>query len=375
MIKLKKLEQSTETGRNNYQVILDDIPAGEGYAFDVSRDGVARVYASLYELKDGERFASHRFNELPTELQEMELRLDFEWPETVFRVDVRRTEQDVNGFELGFKFEFPYEDWKGTYSFAEYAHAFEVAVSESHTFDMRWIGHTDDLANGFEITFRVRAVNSRMIEEISRCSILLERVDEIALAALEAEVDEKSLVVSFDFPEEIRIPCEQYLIYFVQFLKDLGVEANSNLEHRAGTVLFSVTPTDEKDALDKIRETLELYLHFPSSPFGNTDYESIAVQRLESNVLHLRSELKLAAAELQAKNATIQAQQLTIGVQSRLLSHDVMVDSIKNVTPKSEDKEPLLGGVVALATFKEKGFEINWGELFRKLRSKFANEK
>jgi hypothetical protein len=155
----------------------------------------------------------------------------------------------------------------------------------------------------------------------------------------------------------------------------LGVEATPSLEHQTGTVLFSVTPTNEEDALDKIRETLELYLHFPSSPFGNTDNESIAVQRLKSNVLHLRSELRLAAAELQAKNATIQAQQITIDVQKRLLSDDIIFDSMKNVTPKPDDKETLLGGVVALATLKEKGVEINWGELFRKLRNTFAHKK
>jgi len=52
----------------------------------------------------------------------------------------------------------------------------------------------------------------------------------------------------------------------------------------------------------------------------------------------------------------------------------IMVDSIRNVTPKAEDKEPLLGGVVALATFKEKGLEVNLGELYRKLKKKFSKE-
>jgi hypothetical protein len=374
MIELKRLELS-ETGHRNYQVTVDGIPVEKGYAFSLTlQGGIEQIFAQLVEEEDSKRLAAHRFSELPSKLYEVGLGLDFDWPEGVFEAQVRRDDDAASSFQIRFNFVFAFEDWKGSYSFAEYAHAVEEAVVELNTPGVQWIGHEEDLANGFRVVFAVESPDSRIIEEISRCSIVLKQLEETASGLLDSEVDEKSLVVSFDFPDEIRVPCEQYLLYFVQFLKDLGVDATSNLEHRSGRVLFSVTPSDERDALDKIRETLELYLHFPSSPFGNTDNESIAVQRLESNVLHLRSELKLAAAEVQAKNATIQAQQLTIEVQKGLLSSDIMLDAMKDVTPKPEDKESLLGGVVALGTFKEKGFEVNWGELLRKLKSRFAKK-
>src|SRR5207248_1798988 len=75
-----------------------------------------------------------------------------------------------------------------------------------------------------------------------------------------------SVVMSFDFPEEIKVPCEQYLIYFAQFLKDLGVEANTSLTHEAGQVLYTVTPINKHQALDKIYQALNVYLHLSSSP-------------------------------------------------------------------------------------------------------------
>jgi hypothetical protein len=202
----------------------------------------------------------------------------------------------------------------------------------------------------------------------------LRQLADVASKILKARVEEGSLVVSFDFPPQVKVPCEQYLLYFVQFLQDLGVDATSHLEDQAGQVLFSVTPSNEKDALDKIRDALDMYLRFPSSPISNSDSQPIAIQRLESNILHLRGALKLAAAELQAKDATIQTQQLTIDIQKGLLSGEILMDSMKNVTPKAEDKEPLLGGVVALATLKGKGLEVNLGELFRKLKKKFSKE-
>jgi hypothetical protein len=363
-------KESSES-EHDYLVFVDGVRVESGYAFQSFYDKT--MHLSLYENDDSERLASHSFAELPLELEDVKLTLDLDWPELVLQAEVSRGRDDPKVFQIKFKFEFNYENWKGPYSFAEYANAVHEALDRLEVSNIKW--EADELlANGFSLRFPVRSNESSIIDQISQCSVILNELADAASETLVMESADSSLVVSFDFPEEIRIPCEQYLVYFVQFLKDLGVDATSNLEHRAGRVLFSVTPTDEKDALDKIRETLELYLHFPSSPFGNTDNESIAVQRLESNVLHLRSELKLAAAEVQAKNATIQAQQLTIDVQKRLLNGVIMVDSIKNVTPKPEDKESLLGGVVALATLKEKGVEINWGELFRKLRNKFAKK-
>lgn len=81
------------------------------------------------------------------------------------------------------------------------------------------------------------------------------------------------------------------------------------------------------------------------------------------------------SAELQAKNAAIQAQQLTIDIQKGLLSGEIIIDSLKDVTPKPEDKENLPGGVFALATYKDKGIEVNLAELYRKLRRLFKDKE
>lgn len=185
----------------------------------------------------------------------------------------------------------------------------------------------------------------------------------------------ESVAVLFDFPEDVRVPCEQYLLYFGQFLRDLGVQSTSDLSHEAGQVLFTVTPTDSHTALDKVRAALNVYLRLPSSPVSDAGDDEIAVQRLESTVLRLQGDLRLASAELQAKNMTIQAQQLIIQTQKGLLNGEIVFDSIKDVTPSADDKEKLLGGIVALATYKEKGVEVNLAELYRKLKGVFKNKE
>lgn len=180
----------------------------------------------------------------------------------------------------------------------------------------------------------------------------------------------ETLTVVVNVPEPIRTICEQYLLYFVQFLRDLGVQAETSLTHEAGEVLFSVTPTDRNDALGKIRTALDFYLDLPSSPLNDTANDSVEVQRLELAVLRLRGDLKLAAAELQAKNATIKAQNMMIG----MLNGEVLVNSVREIAPKPDDKEDVIPGIVSLSTYKEKGVEINLGEMFRRLKRFFLED-
>jgi len=205
----------------------------------------------------------------------------------------------------------------------------------------------------------------------------LEKVEPLSAS----KPQDNSIVMSFDFPEEVRVPCEQYLLYFGKFLQDLGVRTTSDLEHNAGQVLFTITPADSQTALDKIRTALDIYLQLPSSRVSDSTHAEIAIHRLESTLHRVKSDFKLVVAELQAKNATIQAHELTIqaheltiNIQKGLLSGEIIFDSIKNVTPKTEDKEELLGGIVSLAAYKDKGVEINLAELYRKLKGLFKED-
>jgi len=66
----------------------------------------------------------------------------------------------------------------------------------------------------------------------------------------------------------------------------------------------------------------------------------------------------------------MEAQQLIIDVQKGLLSGEVLLDSMKNVTPTSSnpEKQEFLGGTVSLIPIKGKGVEIHLPEIFRRLR-------
>lgn len=209
------------------------------------------------------------------------------------------------------------------------------------------------------------------------CCSILEKLSDICRLIYHKTIltfteNKNSVEITLDLPPDIRIACEQYLLYFVQFLKDLGVNATSELKHEGSKVLFSVTPEDKDQALDKIRAALEVYLSLPSGKLTNTS-DSMEIQRLSININHLQGQLMIAQAVLQAKEATIEAQQMTIHQQKFLLAENVITQSIVDITPEKDkdDKEELLGGTVALTTYKDYGVEVNLAELYRKMKGWF----
>ena len=273
---------------------------------------------------------------------------------------------------------FDSDEWKGSWSIADYVSEFKSIFEQEKVPGAEFITNDDEISSGgFRVMFPVTQPDMLMGEMISSCAKMMDDIDAAAQSSLMAKIDADSLVVHFDFPEEVKVACEQYLLYFVQFLKDLGVEANAELQHEAGQVLFAVTPTNKEEALDKIRDALGTYLKLAASPVDVASVLSsdIEVQRLSANIQHLQGQLTLAHAILQSKDATIQLQQTNIEVQRRALGGEVLIDSMKDVTPKPKDTEEVLGGLAEITKYEGKGFKLNLPEAFRRLRQSFNDMK
>jgi hypothetical protein len=190
-----------------------------------------------------------------------------------------------------------------------------------------------------------------------------------------------SLNITFDFPQEVATACEQYLLYFTDFLRELGIDAGTNISHDAGKTLFSVVPTDADQALQQIRDALDIYLRIPvvySPGTSIVPVGDIPTQQLMAQVNNLNTQLMLGAALIQTKEATIQAQQATIGAQAitiatqqRVLNGEILVRSIQDATPSPSvsDEEPVLGGTVILGRAGPDGAQVNFAEIYRKLRN------
>ncbi|HSH82821.1 MAG TPA: hypothetical protein VLA19_30175 [Herpetosiphonaceae bacterium] len=193
----------------------------------------------------------------------------------------------------------------------------------------------------------------------------LHRANRHALDTLFAKAHVDSVVVRFKFPEEIQAACEQYLVYFVQFLRDIGVEATASLTEEAGNVLFSVTPKDKEEALDNIRTALGVYLRLPSHPhLGlSTPATDIEVQRLVANLHHLNGQLALANAAIQLRDNFI---------ERALLNRPVLVEAIQQ--EQQPDKEPIVGDIVSIKKFEWGFFEVDLPTLLRRLKEQFGRK-
>ena len=169
-------------------------------------------------------------------------------------VRVKRLKSRIDGHQFQARFE--YEDWKGPYSFAEYYSGFEEQLNSEHSDVTARQDDDEALANGFWITFTVPPMQGPLADQILACARTLAEITESVGASLRMQIADDSVALQFEFPDEVRVSCEQYLLYFAQFLKDLGVGADTAITSEAGHVLFTVTPTNEKEALDRIRDAL-----------------------------------------------------------------------------------------------------------------------
>lgn len=280
-----------------------------------------------------------------------------------------------------FTVEFYTEIWKRLWSMKEYVEEFlRVANNESQSVT-RWEMDADEADyTAIYLELPVEDVKTTVLDMLRKHKQGLRTLHELCEASLMSKLRQESVVMHFDFPEEVRVACEQYLLYFVNFLKGLGVEATADLQHsEAGRVLFAVTPADKAEALDKIHTALKTYLQLASSPIsGSPDPENeFAIQGLLANVDHLKSQLRLSYLMVRAQETTIQAQQVTIANQQRILSGEVLLDSLKTDAPqpKSEDKEEeVIDGILSLGKYEDKGVTVNLGEVYRRLKRLFKKE-
>lgn len=180
------------------------------------------------------------------------------------------------------------------------------------------------------------------------------------------EQEQHSVQQMFDFPVQIRAACEQYLVYFAQFLRDLGIEADAALTEHANRVLFSVTPRSGHEALQKVREALDAYLALAERPevFDASGPTDIAVQQLGANVLHLRAQLQLAGAMLAARSAQIEALEIT---NARLRQFALPASVAGQV-----EEEPVVAGLLSVTPYEAKGVRVNLPEILRRLKRRFG---
>jgi hypothetical protein len=279
--------------------------------------------------------------------------------------DYLSTYDNEDLFQVRLQVGFDVRTWNQSYGIADLANEFSRLLKERKTSYHYWPGDHETFSNGFGIEALIDSAKT-IDEVLDELYSPLQELVEVAETNL-LQRPQNSVSVLFDFPEPIRPACEQYLLYFSQFLRDLGISAQTEMKEQTSNVLFTVTPTNRDQALDAIREALDSYLQIPGSPQASSamlQSKEIAIIQLNANLLHLQSQVALATAVFQAKEATISAQQTEID----MLRQKLDLRGYLPAKSDSADSEPIIEGVLSVKKLEHKGVEVNLPEILRRLK-------
>ncbi len=242
------------------------------------------------------------------------------------------------------------EEWNKSFSYKEFRVALNDYVSEAGAV----IYHKEDEDKLLTIQFEFPSKYSVGYSFLK----MQEQVKDAILNSIKYLNGNQGVPFKFSFPEESKAACEQYLMYFGQFLSDLGIESKTSLEETAQEVLFTVTPDNPNQALTQIKDALDVYLGLAANNnlvTMNLLNQDVSVQQLAANAVHLRSQLMLSHSIIQNQNATIKSLEYTNG------------QYLKELGDKDKGEEEVLDGLVSVKKYDSNGFSINLPELFRRM--------
>lgn len=283
------------------------------------------------------------------------------------------------------------DQWARPYSAAELAVAIEREVEERRINNCIYVEGDDFPSESpdFSLLFALGEPPGTIATTVGRIAPILEDILNTTTRALLALARRDSIVTFFEFPSAVRTACQQYLVYFVQFLSDLGIEADAELKEDAQRVLFSVTPRDGADALSRIRSALDAYLSLPESDVVHTSVvqsADIAIQQLEANVLHLKSQLQLASAIQLAQGAAMESLQLSNFQYRQLLlssgsdsaaAHLALRSGDEEVTglvKTEQNQEAYFDGTISVSPLKLRNVTIDVPRILRELKRRIRGQ-
>jgi hypothetical protein len=356
-IEIKKI--GNKTYKNEYVFLVDGKPDEETNVYEIS----GRIYihsTNNYLLTEFKQWTISNFKELSIGNISFNLETDSYYNYKKIEIDILKNNQVFIIVEV----QAESEVWNKPFSITQFANEIELNCHDNILY------HQDDketLLNGFGIALKFVEYEEPINRYIDMMIDEYENICQKSEIKLFEELNKSSLISYFNFPHEIEAACKQYLVYFTEFLKDIGINAESNISTHRGQTLFTVKPEDKTQALALIKDTLNMYLNLPSSTeIGqiNILHQDIGVQQLMSNIQFLQSQIMLGNAILQAKNSSIESLELT-NYQLKQI-----VDSKDKELLKYNQGEEIIDGIVRVNKYESKGFTIDLGELLRRIKRK-----
>ncbi|RYV00961.1 hypothetical protein SOPP22_19420 [Shewanella sp. OPT22] len=180
----------------------------------------------------------------------------------------------------------------------------------------------------------------------------------------------EKVVARFSFDSQAQQACLSYLNYFIDFLKDIGIQSHSEVKRSSENTIFSIIPDSKETSLQMISDALSFYLNLPRvsqdiSSIGGDPLTELKVERLKAEIDKLKSSLRTSEAIIK-----YQEHLLVDGSNSSKLKEPIDALSDIYVDTEKKDTTEFLNGGIKLGVFKKGGVEFHWGTLLNYFKPK-----
>lgn len=218
------------------------------------------------------------------------------------------------------------------------------------------------------------AKETNISEAFKTVTEYLNKIQHEAYDSIHTQDTTHKIMARFSFKPEFQSSCSRYILYFIEFLRDMGIEANSDLKKKGLETLFTIEPTSKDISLKNIKDALCIYLSLPeldSTPPTNQNPDPLIefkIEKLSAEISSLKSSKRIQEAlfkiqsekidDLSNKFLTLEANSPLNGLQSI---------TVKGVT---ESKDVFLGGAIRLGKFQKLGIEFDWSAIRKLIQKK-----
>ncbi|MGY3899570.1 hypothetical protein BJP22_12245 [Aeromonas veronii] len=269
-----------------------------------------------------------------------------------------------NHIEVEYSLIFNYKDWSELVPPAYISQHYESKL----TGFFESVCLIDD--DGYGLIFEVKDVieNGNIIDEIERFA----NAAKLKLIELEKEllmnVKSDLIVKIFKFPIGYEVICSQYVLWFGELLKQIGINADVSTENKEGYTFLTITKNDESAFKENIEKALYLYLslpyseHIPVSQTKNDIESKIFIQSLQQQVIFFTQQCDM-------KSSIIELQNISNGkLKEQLQSANAKISLLESL---QNDRLDLLDGAISLVEYKIGPLVFNPKRILKKI----INEK
>ena len=320
----------------------------EGISFLINGEEVSFFIKNTdysYTLRNDFELDNDEIDEL-LKLEYSEIPLGFEYyKEDYFEINGASIDLSIAENHLGLCVKYDLEVWANNYPFKDFNLVLEGILSEGPFSILNYNNFQIDVDLDLD---NLEYKNQSMLANVKKALDFIEESSVEAHKFLTEKTRDDVFIKVFEFPPEYKNICSQYLIWFGEFLQNLGIDANVSTNHSKNQTQLIVSPNECPELISDIEKLFYQYLSLPYAELlppepNSSQSEMLSFQSLTMQVQHLQT-------QIQMKDAVISSYQITNKALSDQNSELLLINSLK-----SDEKAEFFNGFLKVSRIQKIG--------------------